>query len=297
MPSDNDASRQNEVRGSGTSPSFFRPEVISSAQHPYSRTLIAAGELRMTLFAPVTALTALMLAVSALMFTMADDAAPTSSLMTREKTVQILRPLTTLVGDWKGVGQPKRGSNVGAWSEKATAAWKFDGDSAGLILTFETGKQFHSATFSVADDGQTPQLMLTPLMGESVLLTRIKSGDDSKPSDEAWIFESTTGTGPQTRCTIRIISDIRITLLFEEKLTDKASARRLAEIGLTRAGAKLASGNAGERQCIVTGGLGTIKVSHEGKTYYVCCEGCKQAFDADPEGTLKSYRERLNQTR
>jgi hypothetical protein len=69
----------------------------------------------------------------------------------------------------------------------------------------------------------------------------------------------------------------------------------MAEIGLTRAGSKLASGNTGERQCVVTGGLGTIKVSHDGKTYYVCCEGCKQAFDADPEGTLKAYRERLNQ--
>jgi hypothetical protein len=137
-------------------------------------------------------------------------------------------------------------------------------------------------------------------MGETVLLTRIKSDDNAKPDyekpdNETWIFESAVGEGPQTRCTIRIISDIRITLLFEEKPTPAGSLRRMAEIGLTRAGSKLASGNTGERQCVVTGGLGTIKVSHDGKTYYVCCEGCKQAFDADPEGTLKAYRERLNQ--
>lgn len=36
-----------------------------------------------------------------------------------------------------------------------------------------------------------------------------------------------------------------------------------------------------------------MKVSFEGKTYYVCCEGCKQAFDADPAGTIDAYRERL----
>ena len=254
-----------------------------------------AGELRMSLPAPVSALTALMLTISGLLFAMADDIAPAGSVTAREKTVQILRPLGTLVGDWKGVGQPKRGSNVGAWSEKASAAWKFEGDLGSLILTFEPGKQFHSAVLSVADDGKTVQLMLTPLIGEPVLLTRIKSDDNAKPDNETWIFEPAVGEGPQTRCTIRIISEIRITLLFEEKPTENASSRRLSEIGLTRAGSKLASGNTGERQCVVTGGLGTIKVSHDGKTYYVCCEGCKQAFDADPEGTLKAYRERLNQ--
>ena len=95
--------------------------------------------------------------------------------------------------------------------------------------------------------------------------------------------------------TVRIISDIRVTLLFEEKSTKKASYRRMSEIGMTRAGSRLASGSSGERQCIVTGGLGTMKVSFEGKTYYVCCEGCKQAFDADPKGTIEAYRERLKE--
>ena len=37
----------------------------------------------------------------------------------REKVVAGLSPLSFLVGDWKGVAQPKRGSNSGAWSEKA----------------------------------------------------------------------------------------------------------------------------------------------------------------------------------
>jgi YHS domain-containing protein len=39
----------------------------------------------------------------------------------------------------------------------------------------------------------------------------------------------------------------------------------------------------GEKTCIISQGLGTISVSHNGKTYWVCCTGCKAAFDADPE--------------
>ncbi len=238
------------------------------------------------------------LAVAAVLFaTTSLFAAVSSRTVTiegiRETTIAAFRPLGGLVGDWKAVGQPKRGSNAGAWSEKAQAAWHFDEKSADLIVTFEPGQQFHKAAFSLADDGKTPALILKPVKGDPVTLTRMEPPAAEKPSEDAWIFESAGDAWPQTRCTIRIISDIRFTMLFEEKPSEKASYRRLSEIGLTRAGSKLANGNAGERQCIVTGGLGTIKVSFEGKNYYVCCEGCQQAFDADPAGTIDAYRERL----
>ena len=211
----------------------------------------------------------------------------------RETTIRVLQKLGTLIGDWKGVAQPKRGSNAGAWSEKAQAAWDFANSKADLVVAFEPGQQFHQAAFSLADDGGTPNLTLTPIQGESILLLRVLADDDNPFDDESWIFLSAEDSVPQTRCTVRIISDIRVTLLFEEKSTEKGSYRRLSEIGMTRAGSRLASGSTGERQCIVTGGLGTMKVSFEGKTYYVCCEGCKQAFDADPKGTIQAYRERM----
>lgn len=218
----------------------------------------------------------------------------------REICVKVLQPLGVLVGEWKGVGQPKRGSNIGAWSEKAHSAWKFDEKASGLFLNFELGKQYQSVLFSVAKDGATPELSLMPADGETIHLTRKDDATASDSSskdkkDVAWVFESSPDMLPQTRCTVRIISDIRFAMLFEEKPTAQGSYRRLSEIGLTRVGARLASGNTGERQCIVTGGLGTIKVSHEGKTYYVCCEGCQQAFVADPAGTIAAYQERLKE--
>ena len=44
-------------------------------------------------------------------------------------------------------------------------------------------------------------------------------------------------------------------------------------------------------ECIVSGGLGTMAVSHKGKTYYVCCSGCRDAFNEEPEKYIKEYEE------
>ncbi len=45
----------------------------------------------------------------------------------------------------------------------------------------------------------------------------------------------------------------------------------------------------------MTGGAGTIRVSYKGKSYYVCCTGCRDAFNDDPEGILADYRARLEE--
>jgi hypothetical protein len=41
--------------------------------------------------------------------------------------------------------------------------------------------------------------------------------------------------------------------------------------------------------CIVSGGLGKITVSYKGKTYYVCCSGCRDAFSDQPEKYVKEW--------
>ena len=46
---------------------------------------------------------------------------------------------------------------------------------------------------------------------------------------------------------------------------------------------------------IVSGGLGTIRVSFKGETYYVCCSGCRDAFNEDPQKYVKEYKAKLAQ--
>jgi YHS domain-containing protein len=81
-----------------------------------------------------------------------------------------------------------------------------------------------------------------------------------------------------------------------EKRIGANSFGRLAEVGYTRKGSSFGKGGSGP-ECVVTGGYGTMKVEHAGKTYYVCCTGCRDLFNADPEGVLAEYRERKAQER
>ena len=60
---------------------------------------------------------------------------------------------------------------------------------------------------------------------------------------------------------------------------------RLDTIAHQRQGTSFALSDAdyGEQSCIITGGLGTATVAYKGKTYWVCCSGCRAAFEENPE--------------
>ena len=38
-----------------------------------------------------------------------------------------------------------------------------------------------------------------------------------------------------------------------------------------------------DKTCIISEGLGTMEVTYKGRSYWVCCTGCKAAFEEDPE--------------
>jgi len=109
----------------------------------------------------------------------------------------------------------------------------------------------------------------------------------------AWTFTTAVNSLPARKLTIRKLSDIRWTLFLEERSQTGSDRRRMFELGMTRDAAPLANAAAGQVQCVVTGRRGTIPVQHTGKACFVCCEGCRQAFEDDPAGILASHDERL----
>jgi YHS domain-containing protein len=44
---------------------------------------------------------------------------------------------------------------------------------------------------------------------------------------------------------------------------------------------------------VVSGGKGTMPVSYKGKTYYVCCSGCRDEFKENPEKYIAEYEAKL----
>jgi hypothetical protein len=201
-----------------------------------------------------------------------------------------LAALQTYIGQWRGVGQPKRGSSQGAWTERYEWTWKFDQGRAQLCATLD-----HDRYYS--------RLCLEPGDGPNKFVLKATSPVDSKDqadqhflgtlSDGVLEMVDTKATGERpARITVRMVADgDRMLVLYEKRLGNNVYGR-LAEIGATRKGSSFAKNAASGPECVVTGGLGTIAVEHNGKKYFVCCSGCKDLFNDDPEGVLADYRAR-----
>jgi hypothetical protein len=202
-----------------------------------------------------------------------------------------LSPLQELVGSWRGVGQPRRGSNQGAWTETADWSWRFAEGRATLVFASSKAKYYRSGELSSGqekghyelaakrDDDSASELFLGKL-DENGQLVLVAAVGDRRPADSP------------ARITIHTVADgDRLLVLYEKSLPGGNRYARLAEVGYTRAGISFAKGS-GQPECIVTGGVGTLAVEHQGKKYYVCCTGCRDLFNDDPEGVLADYRER-----
>lgn len=191
-----------------------------------------------------------------------------------------LKPFAGLVGEWRGTGQPQRGSAKGAWAETAGWAWKLTPDSAALELTVAKGKFLRSATLR---PGKGPNAFaLDAVLADGTKRTFAGTYAEKKPLTLA--AGPPDGDGPR-KVVLTPLHETRFLLLFEGKNEEGSGFRRLAEVGFTRQGVAFAAGESGP-VCIVTEGRGTTQVSYKGKTYWVCCSGCKDLFNEDPEAVL-----------
>lgn len=196
-----------------------------------------------------------------------------------------LAPLQSLVGGWKGVGQPQRGSTKNNWTEQAEWAWDFSGAEPALAAKITDGKYFTALSVTADKDGAFRLAARSSAANEPILF-------HGKPADEGrWIFTADKPQADQpARITFRTVAaGDRLLVLYEKPGADAESWKRLAEVGATRIGSGFGQGGGG-RECVVTGGLGTIAVTHEGKTYYVCCTGCRDLFNERPAEVLAEYK-------
>ncbi len=224
----------------------------------------------------------------------------------RRSAQKELAALQDFVGPWRGVGQIRRGSNQGAWIEQAEWVWKFDDQTA--AIEFKAPKAKHLRSGVITPSAQAGRLQLdalladsTPVHYEGSVVNQKQDGKEQgaqKKSDSGrLVFEASSKqttekpTAP-ARITLRLTAGgKRLVVLLERRLGESRYAR-MAEIGYTRRGSQFGQG-ASYIECVVTGGLGTIPVTYEGQTYQVCCSGCRDLFDANPQTVLEEYRARL----
>ena len=212
--------------------------------------------------------------------------ADTPTKISRDAAIEFLKPFDSVIGEWKGTGQPKRGSNAGAWLESANWVWDFSDDVTRLRCDTERGKLFQSMELR-PNSADEFEIHVEAPDGRK---TRFRGKRESK---KLVATAEVASAGFEQRVTLTILSENRVLFLLEKKKPNQRRWARFAGIGYTRKGVSLAAKGNGQPECVVTGGLGTIRVEHAGRTYRVCCSGCKRAFEADPEGTVAAWRKRL----
>ncbi len=170
---------------------------------------------------------------------------------------------------------------TGAWQETGEWVWDFSDPARPAVqLAVTDGQEVSSLLVRTGAGGAGFSATFTPTQGEPATL--------SAASLEGTVTFAPVADGVD-RLTLKPLGEKRFTLLIERRTTPTGRFRRVAEVGYTRSGTRLATSTLGGPECVVTGGLGSIPVSHADKTYYVCCSGCQAAFEADPAGTLEDY--------
>src|SRR5262249_22413531 len=90
------------------------------------------------------------------------------------------------------------------------------------------------------------------------------------------------------RLIVTMLHSNRFLYAYESKPAGKKLFSKKYTVGATKEGEAFAAGD-GKPECIVSGGLGTIAVAYKGKTYYVCCSGCRTEFLESPEKYIKEF--------
>jgi YHS domain-containing protein len=206
-------------------------------------------------------------------------------------------PLEYLIGRWNGHGTFKDSpaKQLRGWDETHTWAWKFaQGKPVGFSLTVSGGKVLASAQLTYDGVRKLYHLEATqpaPLGKIAFEGTLDKSGKYLVLDHIVAGTKSGKSPGKMRLSIWPNANFIRYSMAHEIQETGSTQFTRLMEIGLTRDGESLGAGAASSTsepaKCIVTGGAASTTVSYQGRTFPVCCSGCRDQFNDNPEKYLK----------
>jgi YHS domain-containing protein len=202
--------------------------------------------------------------------------------------IEALKPFNVLIGKWNASGVPEgtlEEKQKGHWTETLQWAWQFKGNDVWIVVSFDTGKYFARGELRHEKDDNyqlkletTDKKTLTfqgPLKNKELRLERI---DDTTKETQRLVFS--------------LLHSNRIVYRYETKAADKTFFTKVYRVGAGKDGEPFVSVGFNEKECVVSGGQGTSTVSYMGKTYYVCCSGCRDAFNDDPAKYVAAFEKK-----
>jgi hypothetical protein len=196
-----------------------------------------------------------------------------------------LQALNEFIGDWKGSGGPekRRVERGESWEETVSWSWRFKGEDAWLVMSIKNGRYLKSGELRYVVDKKRYQLTAVDKKDKKLVFT-------GENKDGYLILERLDPDSKETqRLTMNSAGDgVRFIYRYAHKPDGRTLFTKDYQVAFTKAGESLAAGEK-KVECPVSGGLGTIAVSYNGKTYYVCCGGCRDAFNENPEKFVKEF--------
>ena len=229
--------------------------------------------------------------------------APASDAREVDAIIDRLKPLQVLLGNWRGTTRREiegfKAVDMHGW------VWDLQTDPRQPALVMSSGgKSPYVREARVTWLADVDEFLLTVtspddqhrvFAGAFSKPVEDVAGDDGKlqrtfalrftqiePADAKEQFQYTFNQQENNRYLLEI-----------EKKRGKAAFRRFDTVSTQREGTSFALSDSdyGEKTCIISAGLGTMSVSYQGRTYWVCCSGCKAAFEEDPERWIKRAAE------
>jgi hypothetical protein len=210
---------------------------------------------------------------------------------TKTKTPrEALQAFSDLIGDWKCTGTPngtQAEKSKGFWVEKMSWEWQFKDKDAWLKIVYDKGKYYTGGELRYVPDKDHYTLTLTTIDKEKqTFVGTIETRDTTK----IVTFEREVGKESQ-RFVFRLLHDDVYRYSYDVKAEGRPFFKTKWSVGATPHGRSFAAGT-GKPECIVSGGTGTSPVMYMGKTYYVCCSGCRDEFNASPAKYVKEWEEK-----
>lgn len=234
--------------------------------------------------------------------TQSTSAEPTiAATMSVQDVIDQLKPIQVIMGQWRGTTRKDYGVSKAVDAHE----WIWDLTTApnkpALIMTSDKSPYIKAARITsggtvdqFAMTVTTPEGVTRQLAGTFVEPVKDVAGDDNKLHRTFKLqFEQTGDDKEKWRYTYHQQENNRY-LLEVDRRRGKAAFRRYDTVSTQREGTSFAVSDSdyGEKTCIISQGLGTIAVSYNGKQYWVCCSGCKAAFEDDPKKWIAAAAKR-----
>ena len=193
-------------------------------------------------------------------------------------TKEAMQKIQLVVGEWRVTAMPRELKRE-PWNEKAAWGFKIEKDEYSLSLAATDAVFWKEATLRFDLKRQVYVL-------EASLVAGGRRTYEGKLAEKERLLtlEEATDAWPRERAVFSLLRDNRFLIDIESQSAKGKDWTPLAQLGCTKEGVPFVRGEG--IKCIVTGGSGTIPVTFGGKTYYVCCTGCRAFFNADPEKTI-----------